>query len=117
LLQEERWLSTFNVGIRWDNVDQTKEFNWNFENLEAALKQGGKLYEKRLHLFGSIEPHLLHDSMDRTLRMVYVPVVIVVDCAFTPLSTIGFTPLTLDGEGSYVRITYPLEPPMAWEFD
>lgn len=117
MFQEVRWLSTFNVGIQWDNVDQTKEFNWNYKNLEAALKQGGKLYEKRLHLFGSTEPQLLHDRFDGTLRMVHVPVIVVVDCPFTPLSTIGFTPLTLDGEDSYVRVTYPLEPPMVWEFD
>ncbi|XBH61928.1 hypothetical protein VPH35_116280 [Triticum aestivum] len=82
---------------------------------QAALKQGGDLYEKRVHLFGSTESHLL--DIGGTVRTVHVPVIVAVDCPFTPLSTIGFTPLTLDGEDSVISVTYPLAPPMVWEFD
>jgi hypothetical protein len=52
---EDLWLSAFPVGTEWENIDKIKEFNWNFENLEKALEEGGELYGKTVYLFGSTE--------------------------------------------------------------
>ncbi|VAI30180.1 unnamed protein product [Triticum turgidum subsp. durum] len=41
-LQEDLWLSAFPIGTEWENIDKIKEFNWNFENLEKALEEGGE---------------------------------------------------------------------------
>ncbi|XP_037488805.1 uncharacterized protein LOC119367386 isoform X2 [Triticum dicoccoides] len=47
--KEDLWLSAFPIGTEWENIDKIKEFNWNFQNLEKALEEGGELYGKTVY--------------------------------------------------------------------
>ncbi|XBJ17343.1 hypothetical protein VPH35_008768 [Triticum aestivum] len=84
---EDLWWSAFPVGTEWENIDMIKEFNWNFENLEKTLEEGGKLYGKTVYLFGSTEPQQL--NVNGELKIVVVPVVLAVDCPFPPSDKIA----------------------------
>ncbi|KAK1628325.1 hypothetical protein QYE76_002640 [Lolium multiflorum] len=86
---EDLWSSAFPVGTEWENIDidKIKEFNWNFENLEKTLEEGGELYGKTVYLFGSTEPQLL--DVNGELKIVVVPVVVAVDCPFPPSDKIA----------------------------
>lgn len=84
---EDLWWSAFPVGTEWENTDMIKEFNWNFENLEKTLEEGGELYGKTVYLFGSTEPQQL--DVNGELKIVVVPVVLAVDCPFPPSDKIA----------------------------
>ncbi|CAN6219761.1 unnamed protein product [Urochloa humidicola] len=94
---EDLWLSAFPIGTEWDNIDKIKEFNWNFKNLKETLEEGGELYGKTVYLFGSTEPQLL-DVDGESKRMVYVPVVVAVDCPFPPSDKIGIKSVQRENE-------------------
>ncbi|CAL5026739.1 unnamed protein product [Urochloa decumbens] len=93
---EDLWLSAFPVGTEWENIDKIKEFNWNFENLERALEEGGELYGKKVYLFGSTEPQLLYVNGER--KIVLIPVIIAVDCPFPPSDKIGINSVQRENE-------------------
>jgi hypothetical protein len=94
--QEDLWLSAFPVGTEWENIDKIKEFNWNFENLEKALEEGGELYGKTVYLFGSTEPQLLYVNGES--KIVLIPVIVVVDCLFPPSDKIGINSVQRENE-------------------
>ncbi|OQU88476.1 hypothetical protein SORBI_3002G041400 [Sorghum bicolor] len=85
--QEDLWWSAFPIGTQWESIDKINEFNWNFENLEKILEEGGELYGKTVYLFGGTEPQLL--DVNGEWKIVLVPVVVVVDCPFPPSDKIG----------------------------
>ncbi|XP_052144334.1 protein HEAT INTOLERANT 4-like [Oryza glaberrima] len=93
---EDLWLSAFPVGTEWENIDKIKEFNWNFENLEKALEEGGELYEKTVYLFGSTEPQLL--GVNGESKIVLIPIVVAVDCPFPPSDKIGINSVQRENE-------------------
>ncbi|PNT62063.1 hypothetical protein BRADI_5g24902v3 [Brachypodium distachyon] len=93
---EDLWLSAFPIGTEWENIDKMKEFNWNFENLEKALEEGGKLYGKTVYLFGSTEPKQL--DVNGELKMVFIPIVVAVDCPFPPSDKIGIKSVQRENE-------------------
>nr|CAB3497525.1 unnamed protein product [Digitaria exilis] len=88
-VQEDLWLSAFPVGTEWENIDKIKEFNWNFQNLEKALEQGGVLYGKTVYVFASTEPQRL--DVNGESKIVLIPVVVAVDCPLPPSDKIGIT--------------------------
>jgi len=73
---EDLWLSAFPIGTEWENIDKIKEFNWNFENLEKTLEEGGELYGKTVYLFGSTEPQLL--DVNGESKIILIPIVVAV---------------------------------------
>uniref|UniRef100_A0A0E0DJI2 Inositol-pentakisphosphate 2-kinase IPK1 n=1 Tax=Oryza meridionalis TaxID=40149 RepID=A0A0E0DJI2_9ORYZ len=93
---EDLWLSAFPVGTEWENIDKIKEFNWNFENLEKALEEGGELYGKTVYLFGSTEPQLL--EVNGESKIVLIPIVVAVDCPFPPSDKIGINSVQRENE-------------------
>ncbi|KAF7004185.1 hypothetical protein CFC21_019426 [Triticum aestivum] len=93
---EDLWLSAFPIGTEWENIDKIKEFNWNFQNLEKALEEGGKLYGKTVYVFGSTEPQLL--NVDGESKIVLIPVVVAVDCPFPPSDKIGINSVQRENE-------------------
>ncbi|XP_066393385.1 protein HEAT INTOLERANT 4-like [Miscanthus floridulus] len=105
---EDLWWSAFPIGTEWESIDKIKEFNWNFENLEKTLEEGGELYGKTVYLFGSTESQLL--DVNGELKMVLVPVVVAVDCPFPPSDKIGIN-LVQTGKEEIVPMK---EMKMAW---
>ncbi|CAN6269605.1 unnamed protein product [Urochloa humidicola] len=93
---EDLWLSAFPIGTEWENIDKIKEFNWNFENLEKTLEEGGELYGKTVYLFGSTEPQLL--DVNGESRIVLIPIVVAVDCPFPPSDKIGINSVQRENE-------------------
>ncbi|RCV15018.1 hypothetical protein SEVIR_3G026400v4 [Setaria viridis] len=93
---EDLWLSAFPIGTEWENIDKIKEFNWNFENLEKTLEEGGELYGKTVYLFGSTEPQLL--DVNGESKIVLIPVVVAVDCPFPPSDKIGINSVQRENE-------------------
>ncbi|TVU00992.1 hypothetical protein EJB05_53569 [Eragrostis curvula] len=94
---EDLWLSAFSVGTEWENMDKIKEFNWNFENLEKALEQGGDLYGKTVYVFGGTEPQRL-DVNGGSNHIVFIPVLVAVDCPFPPSDKMGITSVQMEDE-------------------
>ncbi|KAL1207901.1 Protein HEAT INTOLERANT 4 [Cardamine amara subsp. amara] len=86
---EDLWKSAFPVGTEWDQLDALYEFNWDFQNLEEALEEGGKLYGKKVFVFGCTEPQLV--PYKGANKIVHVPAVVVVESPFPPSDKIGIT--------------------------
>lgn len=84
---EDLWSSAFPIGTEWENIDKIKEFNWNFQNLEKALEEGGELYGKTVYLFANTEPQQLHVKGEQ--KIVLIPTVVAVDCPFAPSYKVG----------------------------
>ncbi|XP_066332976.1 protein HEAT INTOLERANT 4-like isoform X1 [Miscanthus floridulus] len=105
---EDLWWSVFPIGTEWESIDMIKEFNWNFENLEKTLEEGGELYGKTVYLFGSTEPQL--SDVNGELKIILVPVVVAVDCPFPPSDKIGIN-LVQTGEEEIVPMK---KMKMAW---
>ncbi|EOA20654.1 hypothetical protein CARUB_v10000966mg [Capsella rubella] len=86
---EDLWKVAFPVGTEWDQLDALYEFNWDFKNLEEALEEGGKLYGKKVFVFGCTEPQLVpYKGLN---KIVHVPAVVVIDSPFPPSDKIGIT--------------------------
>ncbi|CAD6221109.1 unnamed protein product [Miscanthus lutarioriparius] len=88
-IQEDLWWSAFPIGTEWESIDKIKEFNWNFENLEKTLEEGGELY------------------MGRRFTCLEAPSV---DCPFPPSDKIGIN-LVQTGKEEIVPMK---EMKMAW---
>ncbi|VVB13903.1 unnamed protein product [Arabis nemorensis] len=86
---EGLWKAAFPVGTEWDQLDSLYEFKWDFRNLEEALEEGGKLYGKKVFLFGSAEPQLV--PIKDINKIVHVPAVVAVESPFPPSDKIGIT--------------------------
>ncbi|KAF6985979.1 hypothetical protein CFC21_003780 [Triticum aestivum] len=84
---EDLWLSAFPIGTERENIDKIKEFNWNFQNLEKALEEGGELYGKTVYLFANTEPQQLHVNGEQ--KIVLVRTVVAVDCPCAPSDKVG----------------------------
>ncbi|KAG8066551.1 hypothetical protein GUJ93_ZPchr0004g38324 [Zizania palustris] len=93
---EDLWLSAFPIGTEWENIDKIKELNWNFENLEKALEEGGELYGKTVYLFGSTEPQLL--DVNGESKIILIPIIVAVDCPFPPSDKIGINSVQRENE-------------------
>jgi hypothetical protein len=83
------WKVAFPVGTEWDQLDALYEFNWDFQNLEEALEEGGKLYGKKVYVFGCTEPQLV--PYKGANKIVHVPAVVVIESPFPPSDKIGIT--------------------------
>ncbi|CAO2036876.1 unnamed protein product, partial [Urochloa humidicola] len=86
----------FPDGPGWQDNDYIEDFEWNFENLEETLEEGGQLYGKTVYLFGSTEPQLLY--VNGETKIVIIPVVVAVDCPFPPSDKIGINSFHLGKE-------------------
>ncbi|CAN6229909.1 unnamed protein product [Urochloa humidicola] len=93
---EDLWLYAFPDGPGWQDNDYIEDFEWNFENLEETLEEGGQLYGKTVYLFGSTEPQLLY--VNGETKIVIIPVVVAVDCPFPPSDKIGINSFHLGKE-------------------
>nr|PNR48559.1 hypothetical protein PHYPA_013036 [Physcomitrium patens] len=81
------WKEAFPVGTEWDQYDHVYEIDWDFSNLESEFEEGGKLYGKRVYLFGCTEPQLVHFTENS--RVIHIPAVVAVTSPFPPSDKIG----------------------------
>ncbi|TYH38452.1 hypothetical protein ES332_D12G110600v1 [Gossypium tomentosum] len=72
----------------WDQLDSVYQFNWNFLNLEEAFEEGGRLYGKKVYLFGCTEPQLVPYKGEN--KVICIPVVVAVHLSSLELTTSGF---------------------------
>ncbi|KAL5555873.1 hypothetical protein UlMin_038109 [Ulmus minor] len=93
---EDLWKAAFPVGTEWDQLDALYEFNWDFSNLEKAFEEGGKLYGKKVYLFGCTEPQLV--SVKGENKVVCIPVVVAIDSPFPPSDKIGINSVQRESE-------------------
>ncbi|XP_019095982.1 PREDICTED: probable serine/threonine-protein kinase kinX [Camelina sativa] len=84
---EDLWKAAFPVGTEWDQLESLYEFNWDFTNLEEALEEGGKLYGKKVYVFGCTESQSL-PYKDET-KDVLVPSVVCIESSIPPSDQIG----------------------------
>ncbi|KAM3756594.1 hypothetical protein ACB098_02G123700 [Castanea mollissima] len=93
---EDLWKEVFPVGTEWDQLDAVYQFNWNFSNLEDAFEEGGKLYGKKVYLFGCTEPQLV--SFKGESKVICIPVVVAVVSPFPPSDKIGINSVQREAE-------------------
>lgn len=93
---EDLWKAVFPVGTEWDQLDAVYQFNWNFSNLEDAFEEGGKLYGKKVYLFGCTEPQLV--SFKGESKVICIPVVVAVVSPFPPSDKIGINSVQREAE-------------------
>ncbi|EFH41190.1 predicted protein [Arabidopsis lyrata subsp. lyrata] len=84
---EDLWKDTFPVGTEWDQQDAVYDFNWDFKNLEEALEEGGKLYGKKVYVFGCTESYSVNYKNEK--KDVIVPAVVCIDSSIPPSDKIG----------------------------
>ncbi|KAG7539197.1 Papain-like cysteine peptidase superfamily [Arabidopsis suecica] len=84
---EDLWKDTFPVGTEWDQQDAVYDFNWDFKNLEEALEEGGKLYGKKVYVFGCTESHSVNYKNEK--KDVIVPAVVCIESSIPPSDKIG----------------------------
>ncbi|EXB80823.1 hypothetical protein L484_020078 [Morus notabilis] len=93
---EDLWKAAFPVGTEWDQLDVLYQFKWDFSNLENAFEEGGKLYGKKVFLFGCTEPQLV--SVKGVNKIVCIPVVVAVVSPFPPSDKIGINSVQREAE-------------------
>lgn len=93
---EDLWKAAFPVGTEWDQLDVLYQFKWDFSNLEKAFEEGGKLYGKKVYLFGCTEPQLV--SVKGENKVVCIPVVVAVVSPFPPSDKIGINSVQRESE-------------------
>ncbi|KAK8686877.1 hypothetical protein V6N13_085713 [Hibiscus sabdariffa] len=93
---EDLWKAAFPVGTEWDQLDSVYQFNWNFSNLEDAFEEGGKLYGKKVYLFGCTEPQLVPYKEEN--KVVCIPVIVAVESPFPPSDKIGINSVQREAE-------------------
>lgn len=93
---EDLWKAAFPVGTEWDQLDILYQFKWDFSNLETAFEEGGKLYGKKVYLFGCTEPQLV--SVKGENKVVCIPVVVAVVSPFPPSDKIGINSVQREAE-------------------
>ncbi|XP_040938281.1 protein HEAT INTOLERANT 4 isoform X3 [Gossypium hirsutum] len=93
---EDLWKAAFPVGTEWDQLDSVYQFNWNFSNLEEAFEEGGKLYGKKVYLFGCTEPQLVRYKGEN--KVICIPVVVAVVSPFPPSDKIGINSVQREAE-------------------
>ncbi|KAB1998652.1 hypothetical protein ES319_D12G104200v1 [Gossypium barbadense] len=80
----------------WDQLDSVYQFNWNFLNLEEAFEEGGRLYGKKVYLFGCTEPQLVPYKGEN--KVICIPVVVAVVSPFPPSDKIGINSVQREAE-------------------
>nr|GMD56326.1 protein HEAT INTOLERANT 4-like [Ipomoea batatas] len=93
---EDLWQQVFPVGTEWDQLDMVYQYKWNFSNLEEAFEEGGKLYGKKVYLFGCTEPQLV--SFQGQAKVTCIPVVVAVVSPFPPSDKIGINSVQREAE-------------------
>ncbi|TYI56987.1 hypothetical protein E1A91_D11G249200v1 [Gossypium mustelinum] len=93
---EDLWKAAFPVGTEWDQLDSVYQFNWNFSNLEDAFEEGGKLYGKKVYLFGCTEPQLVPYKGEN--EVICIPVIVAVESPFPPSDKIGINSVQREAE-------------------
>ncbi|XP_039054004.1 protein HEAT INTOLERANT 4-like [Hibiscus syriacus] len=93
---EDLWKAAFPVGTEWDQLDSVYQFNWNFSNLEDAFEEGGKLYGKKVYLFGCTEPQLVPYNGEN--KVICIPVIVAVESPFPPSDKIGINSVQREAE-------------------
>nr|KJB49121.1 hypothetical protein B456_008G102000 [Gossypium raimondii] len=93
---EDLWKAAFPVGTEWDQLDSVYQFNWNFSNLEEAFEEGGRLYGKKVYLFGCTEPQLVPYKGEN--KVICIPVVVAVVSPFPPSDKIGINSVQREAE-------------------
>lgn len=93
---EDLWKAAFPVGTEWDQLDILYQFKWDFSNLETAFEEDGKLYGKKVYLFGCTEPQLV--SVKGENKVVCIPVVVAVVSPFPPSDKIGINSVQREAE-------------------
>ncbi|CAA7034758.1 unnamed protein product [Microthlaspi erraticum] len=106
---EDLWKDAFPVGTEWGQLDDLYEFNWDFTNLEEALEDDGKLYGKKVYVFGCAESHLV--TYKNETKTVLVPAVVCVESSIPPSDKIGISSV----EDKEPEITPMKVMKMAWE--
>ncbi|KAL3728798.1 hypothetical protein ACJRO7_033387 [Eucalyptus globulus] len=84
---EDLWKAAFPVGTEWDQLDTVYQISWDFSNLENAFEEGGKLYGKKVYLFGCTEPQLVFYKGQS--KIMYIPAIVAVVSPFPPSDKIG----------------------------
>ncbi|PPS05674.1 hypothetical protein GOBAR_AA14973 [Gossypium barbadense] len=80
----------------WDQLDSVYQFNWSFSNLEDAFEEGGKLYGKKVYLFGCTEPQLVPYKGEN--KVICIPVIVAVESPFPPSDKIGINSVQREAE-------------------
>ncbi|KAI3431096.1 uncharacterized protein J3R85_008015 [Psidium guajava] len=93
---EDLWKAVFPVGTEWDQLDTVYQMNWDFSNLEKAFEEGGKLYGKKVYLFGCTEPQLVFFKGES--KIMYIPAVVAVVSPFPPSDKIGIKSVQRESE-------------------
>ncbi|OWM65605.1 protein HEAT INTOLERANT 4-like [Punica granatum] len=93
---QDLWKKAFPVGTEWDQLDAVYRFNWDFSNLENAFEEGGKLYGKKVYLFGCTEPQMVPFKGDNII--IHVPAVVAIDSPFPPSDKIGIKSVQRESE-------------------
>ncbi|XP_010444451.1 PREDICTED: FK506-binding protein 5-like [Camelina sativa] len=106
---EDLWRAAFPVGTEWDQLESLYEFNWDFTNLEEALEEGGKLYGKKVYVFGCTESQSL--PYKNETKDVLVPAVVCIESSIPPSDQIGVASV----QGEVGEIVPMKTMKMAWE--
>ncbi|KAI9165083.1 hypothetical protein LWI28_007357 [Acer negundo] len=93
---EDLWKAVFPVGTEWDQLDSVYQYNWNFSNLEDAFEEGGKLYGKKVYLWGCTEPQMVtHNDVH---KVICIPIVVAVVSPIPPSDKIGINSVQREAE-------------------
>ncbi|GAA0150587.1 hypothetical protein LIER_09502 [Lithospermum erythrorhizon] len=93
---EDLWKQVFPVGTEWDQLDMVYKYKWNFQNLEEAFEEGGKLYGHKVYLFGCTEPQMVNYQDQGTITL--IPAVVAIVSPFPPSDKIGINSVQREAE-------------------